>query len=253
MALEQDTVRLVKAALRNDGNSDVRKLREEWLDRRFGGTEWLADDNTRFQDDFDSLSGTEIDQLAALARDATDDNGVRLLVQWFEELLKRQATPATRPSAPVGPRFTDVARVPDHPDWWMGFDTAETRPADQWKYVLGTAKPTDDTTGWTNQAAAFAAMVAPSVPVYTNISGVAGYPGWWMGFDAAQRDPAEQWRYVRSTDTPTAGTTGWQDQATAFAAMRGDTVQKAAPALVMVVPDVDFVDLDPSDDDELSD
>ncbi|OLR92417.1 hypothetical protein [Actinokineospora bangkokensis] len=197
----------VKVLLRGSELDEVRQLRETRISVLLGGgSGWLEESDSALERDFGGrLSSGQSDELSTLVGRATDDDGVKQVVVWFNGVLDGWAT--TKP----GPRFSGVAQVPGYADWWQGLDSTDSA----WKYVRSDTAPTDATPGWVDQATAYAAMAQPAAARFSGVVPVNGHPGWWQGLDGTD----SAWKYVRSDTAPTDATPGWVDQATAFATM----------------------------------
>ena len=242
MSLDQETVSLAKAILRDTGNTEVKNLRENYLDEMFEDTTWLDDNDKQFEDAFnEDLDDSELTELASLVRDSSGP-GVSTFVKWMTALVTDSddepddGEDVEPEEEAQEPRYVDVSALDDYDGWWSGYDTVDK----EWKYVQGTTTPDDATVGWLAEEAAFAAMrasVTPAVtaPTIADITEVEGYPGWWAGRDTTETDPASQWKYVQNTTRPTDQTTGWLDQDAAFAAMGTDDEFR------LVEPTVTFV------------
>jgi hypothetical protein len=190
MALDHDTAQRVKAIFRNAEDNDAARLRDDRLDLLFNGsTDWQNETDTQFETSLnDWLTDAQVGELVELSHAATDTAGVDSLAQWFSSLLdgwhgdhppeqsdqydglEQHGLPAqpgddaqsVQDATTHGPRFTDLTEVDGYPDWWQGFDTAESG-TDGWKYVHSVERPTDATPGWMTKDAAYAAML-DSVP-----------------------------------------------------------------------------------------
>ncbi|HEY3869614.1 MAG TPA: hypothetical protein VGM10_14730 [Actinocrinis sp.] len=167
------------------------------------------------------------------------------LVQLLDRMVTAWESAASTPVAAYDesagaqsdtPRFTGIERVPgaDYPGWWQGYDTLDQ----VWKYVEnGDWAPDDWTQGWAVSAVAFAEPAAeqepehvaehvpepvaqsavtepsaqtasPAEPKFTEIDHVPGneYPGWWQGYDLAEK----VWKYVHTSgEMPDERSLGW--------------------------------------------